>query len=105
MDDATLETLCAQMGDFDKIIIGTYNAHAEPQQQKLMEYANALGKTVVGIALRTPMDARYYGNATAVLTYEYTPPMVAAVMEAMAGRLKPIGKLPEDVQTILDANK
>jgi beta-N-acetylhexosaminidase len=105
MDDTTLKELCKEMESFDKVIIGTYNAHTELQQQKLMEYANSLGKRVVGIALRTPMDARYYGSATAVLTYEYTPPMVVAVMEAMAGRLKPTGKLPDDVRTILDATK
>ena len=102
MDDAQLSELCAEMENYDKIIIGTYNAHNEPQQQALLEKANALGKTVVGIALRTPMDARYYGSATTVLTYEYTPPMVAAVMEAMAGRLNPTGKLPADVKSILD---
>lgn len=105
MDDETLENLCAQMEGFDKIIIGTYNAHAEPQQQKLMEKANEVAKKVVGIALRTPFDARYYGTATAVLTYEYTPPMVAAVMEAMAGRLTPSGKLPAEIQKALDELK
>lgn len=105
MDDARLDELCAEMASFDKIIIGTYNAHNEPQQQKLLEYANQLGKTVVGIALRTPMDARYYGSATAVLTYEYTPPMVSAVMEAMAGRLIPTGKLPGEIQTMLNELK
>ena len=77
----------------------------EVAKVKLLEYANALGKTVVGIALRTPMDARYYGNATAVLTYEYTPPMVAAVMEAMAGRITPTGKLPTEMQKMLDELK
>ena len=105
MDEATLEKLCKEMESFDKIIIGTYNAHTELGQQKLMEYANSLGKRVVGIALRTPMDARYYGNATAVLTYEYTPPMVAAVMEAMAGRLVPTGKLPGEIQKMLQELK
>ena len=51
------------------------------------------------------MDARYYGSATAVLTYEYTPPMVAAVMEAMAGRMIPTGKLPGEIRAMLDALK
>ena len=105
MDAQTYEALCSQMESYDKIIIGTYNAHTEVYQQKLMEKANSLGKTVVGIALRTPMDARYYGSATTLLTYEYTPPMVAAVLETMAGGLVPTGKLPGDVQAILDELK
>ena len=35
-----LSVLCVEIGfghHVDKIIIGTYNAHAEPQQQKLLE--------------------------------------------------------------------
>ena len=105
MDDGQLADLCAEMEHYDKIVIGTYNAHNEPQQQTLLKKANESGKTVVGIALRTPFDARYYGTATAVLTYEYTPPMVAAVMEAMAGRLIPTGKLPGEIKSALDELK
>lgn len=105
MTQEVFDSLCREMEGFDKVIVGTYNAHTEPYQQELIKKANQMCKTVVGIALRTPFDARYYGDATTLLTYEYTPPMVAAVLRAMAGEITPTGCLPKEVQQILEQIK
>ena len=89
-------------GPYSKILIGTYNAHTDPGQIQLLEAAYESGKATGAIALRTPYDARWFAQADAsLLTYEYTPPMVSALIRRMKGEITCHGKLPDDVNAVL----
>lgn len=88
--------------EYSKILIGTYNAHGDVGQLDLLTAAYESGKPVGAIALRTPYDARWFERADAsLLTYEYTPPMVSAVIRRMRGQIHCSGKLPDDVLSVL----
>ncbi len=89
-------------GGFSKVLVATYNAHADPPQRELLALAFASGLPVGAIALRSPYDARWYGGAAARLfAYEYTPPMTAALVRFLQGTLSPRGSLPPDVAALL----
>ncbi len=92
-------------GGYTKVLAATYDAHAGEGQRQLLQAAFAQSAPVGAIALRSPYDARWYGPATARLfAYEYTPPMVDALVRLLRGELKPAGALPPDVAALLGQN-
>ncbi len=86
--------------DFSRIFICTCNAHLNKGQQELLNLLLDLDKEVGVIALRNPFDLALCTGATAVLlTYEYTPTSVSALVNLFKGRITPQGRLPILVET------
>ncbi len=100
-DGTLLDRLDALMsGDFSRIFVCTYNAHLDQGQQELLHRAFRIGKTVGVIMLRNPFDLSFCDGATAtLLTYEYTPTSVNALLRLFKGEITPRGKLPIPIRT------
>lgn len=82
-------------GDYNRIFFCTYNAHLNQNQQELLQCALSSGKQVGVIALRNPFDMQFCIGASAVLlTYEYTPTTIRALVRLFQGRIVPQGRLP-----------
>lgn len=87
-------------GDYSRIFFCTYNAHLNQNQQELLQYAMSSGKQVGVIALRNPFDLQYCTGAAAVLlTYEYTPTSINALVRLFQGRIVPQGRLPIGIES------
>ena len=86
--------------DFSRIFICTCNAHLNKGQQELLTLLLGLDKEVGVIVLRNPFDlALCTGAAAVLLTYEYTPTSVSALINLFKGTIAPQGSLPIPVET------
>lgn len=93
-------------GGYSKILVATYNLHADSRQQMLLRAALSADAPVCAIALRTPYDARWYEGCRAwMLAYEYTPPMTQAVVAALRGEISCTGALPDDAARVLQRER
>ena len=93
-------------GGYSKILVATYNLHADSRQQMLLRAALSADVPVCAIALRTPYDARWYEGCRAwMLAYEYTPPMTQAVVAALRGEISCTGALPDDAARVLQRER
>jgi Glycosyl hydrolase family 3 C terminal domain. len=79
----------------DAVVVGTYNAHLNPAQAKLVNSLLDASKKVMVVALRNPYDLlSFKGVSTYLCAYEYTPLSVESVLEVLNGKIVPQGKLP-----------
>lgn len=79
----------------DLFIIATINANLDAQQAELMQYLLNAGRTVIGIATYNPYDLLAFPElGTYLVTYENTPPALAAAVRVLFGEVKPRGHLP-----------
>jgi beta-N-acetylhexosaminidase len=77
------------------LIVVTINAHLDPRQSDLMRRLIATGRPTIAIAACNPYDLADASAApTALATYEYTQPALAAVTSVLFGELAPQGRLP-----------
>ena len=68
------------------VVAGTYNAHLNQGQLKLVDALCAAGRQVVAVALRDPYDLPLLsGRAWKLAAYEYTPLSFGAVEAVLRG--------------------
>jgi hypothetical protein len=66
-----------------------------PQQAQVAERLVEAGCRVVAVARRMPYDLKHFPGAIAGLaTYDESPAMQVAVVEALTGKLQATGKMP-----------
>jgi beta-N-acetylhexosaminidase len=79
----------------DLVVVGTIDASRDPAQTALVEAILATGRPTVTVALRTPWDLASYPHAPVHLaTYSILPEALDALAAVLAGRRKPVGRLP-----------
>jgi beta-N-acetylhexosaminidase len=77
------------------VVVGTVDAVVHTGQAGLVAALLARDTPVIAVALRTPVDALAYPVAgTALATYGGQPPNLAALAEALTGRIPFRGRLP-----------
>ena len=81
--------------DADVVILALANARQDQQQAELLEKLVETGRRVIGVAVAQPYDALAFpALRTALATYEYTRPALAAAVQVLFGEMAPHGRLP-----------
>ncbi|GAC1366777.1 MAG: beta-N-acetylhexosaminidase [Ktedonobacteraceae bacterium] len=81
--------------DFAMIIVVTVNAHLDHYQKELVHSLLQTGKPIVGLAVYNPYDLLAFPQlGTYLVTYEYTPPALAAATRVLFGEIQAQGHLP-----------
>jgi beta-N-acetylhexosaminidase len=84
-----------QAAGYDLVIVATINAQAFAGQAALVRSLLEHGARVIAVALRLPYDIGAYPGAPAyVCTYSLQPPSLAALSDALFGRIPFQGRLP-----------
>lgn len=81
---------------FDQIIVVTYDA-AKHETERLIarQVVSAAADRTVAVSVRNPHDLNFYPDVKAYLAvYECRPLALESAAKALAGELKPAGKLP-----------
>lgn len=79
----------------DVILITTYTANTNEQQQKLVQALQDTGKKTIVAGMRNPYDLMAFPEVDAFLdTYSYMDVSVAALSRVITGEVNPSGKLP-----------
>ena len=79
---------------FDRIVLGTCNAHLQPGQLKLAGALAETGKELIVVALRNPYDLPLLPEcACKIAAYDYSVPCFEALEEVFRGGA-PTGKCP-----------
>ncbi|RVU24317.1 glycoside hydrolase family 3 protein [Streptomyces antnestii] len=90
----------------DAVLVGTYNVGAGSAQQKLVKALVATGVPVVAVAIRNPYDiAQVPGVGASLAAYSWTDVELRAAVRVIAGRARPVGKLPVPVQRADDPSQ
>nr|WP_052486888.1 beta-N-acetylhexosaminidase [Paenibacillus sp. VKM B-2647] len=83
---------------YEQIVVTTYNAHFDAEQQALVLDLLALGKRPIVVATRNPYDLLAFPDVPAyVCTYESRPLALRSAAQVLAGRAAARGKLPVSV--------
>jgi beta-N-acetylhexosaminidase len=83
------------------IIIATYNAYTNSEQESLVKEIMALNKPVVIIPLGLPYDISLFKDSTCILTgYGYTRPSAQALIKVLFGEIEAKGKLPVKIDLL-----
>jgi beta-N-acetylhexosaminidase len=94
-DDASIGAVRARAAAADAVVVGTIAAAAGSAQARLVEAILGTGTPTITVALRTPWDLDAYpGSRTHLCTYSILPDPLAALADAVVGRLVPAGRLP-----------
>lgn len=97
---ATIDAAVAAAKASDVTVVTTGNAWADPTQQRLVAALLAAGKPVVVASVEGPYDVSYFPDAPAYLAaYDYQPPSLAALADALVGTAEPTGRLPVTIRT------
>lgn len=93
--DADQVTAAARRtGDYDKVIIGTYNAMFNPGQAALVNEVMKYNQNVIAVSLRVPYDLSKYPRVPVyICAYEYTLLSVESVIHVLEGG-HATGRLP-----------
>ncbi|MFF8671881.1 glycoside hydrolase family 3 protein [Streptomyces sp. NPDC015242] len=103
---ATIARAVAAARDVDAVVAATYNVTAGSGQQALIEQLVATGRPVVAVAIRNPYDVARLPSVPAVLAaYSWTDVEVRAAARVIAGRARPVGRLPVPVQRADDPDQ
>ena len=82
----------------DIFIVATVNAHMDEGQAEVVHQLVALGRRVIGIAVRNPYDLQAFPRLrTYLVTYEYTRPALNAAVRAIFGERQAYGHLPVNI--------
>ncbi|MGP3984852.1 glycoside hydrolase family 3 protein [Streptomyces sp. KR80] len=82
----------------DAVIVATYNVSAKSSQRSLVSSLAETGVPVIHLAIRNPYDiARITGARASLATYSWTDVELRAAARVIAGRARPVGKLPVPV--------
>lgn len=97
---ATINAAVAAAQANDVTIVTTGNAWADTTQQNLVNALLATGKPVVVASVEGPYDVSYFATAPSyVLAYDYQPPSLQALANAITGTARPTGHLPITIPT------
>ncbi|HEX2348938.1 MAG TPA: glycoside hydrolase family 3 N-terminal domain-containing protein [Ktedonobacterales bacterium] len=92
---AEMDAALAEAQAADLIILATLNASRDARQAALIERLAASGRPIVAIAASDPYDVAAFPQfPTYLATYDYTPPALAAAVDALFGEFAPSGRLP-----------
>lgn len=79
------------------VIFPIYNLDKNPQQLTLAQELSKAGNPLVMIAFYNPFDVAHLPeNVSVLVTYGFNPPSRAALLEALTGKIQPVGVLPID---------
>jgi beta-N-acetylhexosaminidase len=96
-NSATIAQAVAAAKNNDVTIVTSYNAWNDVTQQNLINALLATGKPVIVASVGGPYDLAYYPTApTFVAAYDYQPPSLVALADAITGTA-PTGRLPVTV--------
>ncbi|MER8231884.1 glycoside hydrolase family 3 protein [Streptomyces sp. NPDC094049] len=103
---ARIEEAVAAAAGKDVVLVGTYNVTGASAQRTLVARLAATGVPVVTLAIRNPYDvARLSGQRATLATYAWTDVELRAAVRVLAGRARPVGRLPVPVQSADDPTK
>lgn len=89
--------------DVDKVIVTTYTANTNDEQQQLVESLIALDQSVIVAAMKNPYDLIAFPDVDAYLNaYSYMDVSVNAVSDALIGDINPKGQLPVTLPELYD---
>jgi beta-N-acetylhexosaminidase len=87
-------------GRYEQIVVATYNAHFDAEQQALVRGLLALGKRPIVVATRNPYDLLSFPDVPVyVCTYESRPSALRSAAKVLTGQAPASGKLPVSVGT------
>lgn len=90
-----IERYKAEVKNYEKIVLCTYNANLYEEQVSLAKEIFNNNKNLIIIAMRNPYDANELSFAKAIaLTYEYTPLSIHSVGELLNGKIQGKGVCP-----------
>ncbi len=96
--EADLGGLGQRLAAFDLVVVGTFSAHLQPAQARLVATVLAAGRPTVTVALRTPWDLLAYPVARShVCSYGILPPSMEALAAALLGETPFAGRLPVEI--------
>jgi beta-N-acetylhexosaminidase len=97
------EAVAAARGK-DAVVVATYNVSATSSQRTLVSALAATGVPVVQVAIRNPYDIAHLGDSGAgasagasLATYSWTDVELRAAARVIAGKARPVGRLPVPV--------
>ncbi|GAA3401868.1 beta-N-acetylhexosaminidase [Paenibacillus hodogayensis] len=83
---------------FKQIVIGTYNASLRPEQAAFVRAILDTGARPVVVALRNPYDIAAFPDVPAyIAVYESRPLALQSAAKALAGSIRPHGRLPVSI--------
>lgn len=89
--------------DVDKVIVTTYTANTDEQQQQLVDRLVETDKPVAVAAMRNPYDLMEFSEVDAYLNaYSYLEPSVNAIANALVGDINPRGTLPVTIPDLYE---
>ncbi len=92
MDEALARAADPAIG---KIIIGTFNAHYEQGQSRMVRDVLALGKPTIVLSFGTPFDLLSFPEASTYLAvYNIRDLAIEMAAETLTGMREPLGRLP-----------
>ncbi|MFJ5830082.1 glycoside hydrolase family 3 protein [Streptomyces sp. NPDC093089] len=103
---AKIDEAVAAAAGRSAVLVGTYNVSATSPQRALVARLVATGVPVVTVALRNPYDiARISGQRATLASYSWTDVELRAAVRVLAGRARPLGRLPVPVQHADDPSR
>ena len=94
-DDALIAQLAQEAKGKDYVLLATYNAFCNPQQQKLQRALQAANPKVISVATRSSYDYDCAGDVPCfILLYEYTKLSIRSLLGALAGEYEAQGLPP-----------
>ncbi len=95
LTDAAREELRAALAEADLALLVTINARLDPAQAELVQLVHEHAPRAVTIAACDPYDLLILpGARTALATYDYSAPALAAAAAVLFGAVTPSGRLP-----------
>ena len=94
-DRASIAAVRARASEADVVVLGTIDASRQPAQRALIDAVAAVGRPMVGVAMRGPWDVALFPEEAAVLaTYSVLPSSLAALAAVLFGEATGPGRLP-----------
>ena len=85
-EEAEIRTVVEAAAGYERIVLGTCNAHVNPGQLALANALAATGKPLTIVTLHTPYDLPLFPEcACKIATYEYTVPCLRALEDVFRG--------------------
>ena len=99
-DQAAIDTAVATAEGKSFVLVATYSAWKNPEQQDLIAALRETGVPVIVVAVNEPYDIAYLGDApTYLATYGFRWPSLTSLTRVLFGEDDARGKLPVEVPT------
>jgi hypothetical protein len=93
-DEIDAVVKAAVSGQYDDIVVGTYNGDFYRGQIDLANRLSATGKDVTVVSLRNPYDLKLVDKrAVKYAAYEYTENALLSVAAVLSGKAAPTGRM------------